>query len=318
MRIQKRLLGKTNIEITPIGLGSWQFSGFFIGSAYWGPLKTADIDGIVKASVDSGINWFDTAELYGFGRSEKNLAHALLAAGTSNGDVIIATKWLPTYRGSSSITKTISRRSRCLEPFDIDLYQIHFPNSLSQVEDQMDAMSTLLEQGKIKAAGVSNFPEELLRRANKRITEGGFHLASNQVKYNLLDRSIERNGVFSAAKELGITIIAYSPLQMGLLSGRYHRKPELVEKLPHLRRKKFYPFLERSRPLMTGLERIALDHGVTTSQVALNWLVNFHGDTVVAIPGATSPEQVVQNAASMTLELSKPEMDRIDKLSRDL
>jgi len=317
MQIKKRLLGKTDIQVTPIGLGSWQFSGFFIGSAYWGKLKSSDIDNIVKAALDNGINWFDTAELYGFGRSEKNLAHALLAAGKTKADVVIATKWLPTYRGSGSITKTISRRVRYLEPFDIDLYQIHFPNSLSQVEDQMDAMVTLLEQGKIKAAGVSNFPEELMRRADKRIMERGFPLASNQVKYSLLDRSIERNGVLSAAKELGITIIAYSPLQMGLLSGRYHSKPELVEMLPRLRRKKIYPLLERSRPLMNELEHIASDHGVTSSQVALNWLVNFNEDSVVAIPGATKPEQAVQSATSMTLELSKPEMDKIDLLSRD-
>lgn len=317
MQIKKRILGKTHIEITPIGLGGWQFSGNIASAGYWASLKKVDIDGIVKSALDSSITWFDTAEIYGFGRSERALSHALVAAGKNNGGIVIATKWFPALRWANSITKTIDKRLKCLDPFGIDLYQIHNPMSFSSIEDQMDAMADLLERSKIKAIGISNFSEIQMRRAHKRLSQRGFPLASTQMKYNLLDRSIEKNGVLSAAKELGITVIAYSPLQMGLLSGKFHRRPELIASLPRRRRNILRSMIERSRPLLVELENIALIHNVTPSQVALSWLVNFHGESVVAIPGATEQEQAVENAAAMSLDLSKSELDEIDKLSHD-
>ncbi|TFG45780.1 MAG: aldo/keto reductase, partial [Dehalococcoidia bacterium] len=271
MQSPKRFLGQTDIEITPIGLGSWQFSGSLISTSYWAPLTHVNVDGIVEAACEGGINWFDTAELYGFGRSEKALSHALTASGKSNGDIVIATKWFPAYRTAGWIQRTINKRIENLHPFEVDLHQIHFSNSLSSIEEQMDTMAGLLEQHKIKAIGVSNFSEALLRRAHKKLSERGLPLASVQMRYNILDRSIEKNGVLSAAQELGITVIAYSPLQLGLLSGKFHRQPDLVDKLPRLRKKVIRPMLERSRKLMFEMERIAADYGVTPAQIALNW-----------------------------------------------
>ena len=258
MQIQKRRLGKTEIEVTPIGLGSWQFSGNIISRSYWKSSEDIKVNDVVKAALDGGINWFDTAELYGFGGSEKALSRALTNAGKTNGDVVIATKWLPALRTASSIVKTIDKRLKCLEPFGVDLYQIHFSNTRSSIEDQMDAMADLLERGTIKAVGVSNFSDKELRKAHKRLAARGFPLASIQMRYNLLDRNLEKDGVLAAALELGVTVISYSPLQLGLLSGRFHQKPELISKLPRLRKNVLAPMLEPSRTLMTALEKIAV------------------------------------------------------------
>jgi aryl-alcohol dehydrogenase-like predicted oxidoreductase len=137
--------------------------------------------------------------------------------------------------------------------------------------------------------------------------------------YSLLARGIERDGVLQAAKELGVTIIAYSPLAQGVLSGRFHDDPSLVKGIGLRRlRPSFSPRgLERSRPLVTALKEIATAHGATAAQAALAWLITFHGDTVTAIPGATSVAQAQSNTAAMQLRLTGAELARLDELSRD-
>lgn len=172
MGLPQRFLGRTSLSVTPIGLGSWQFSGKLIGSAYWKKLNTLDINGIVAAALEGGINWFDTAELYGFGRSEKALAAALQTAGADVDKVMIATKWFPAYRPAGSIKRTIDRRLGNLAPFAVGLHQVHFSNSLSSVEAQMDVMADLMEQGKIKAVGVSNYSAGSPEAGRKRLAAG--------------------------------------------------------------------------------------------------------------------------------------------------
>jgi aryl-alcohol dehydrogenase-like predicted oxidoreductase len=139
------------------------------------------------------------------------------------------------------------------------------------------------------------------------------------VKYNLLDRGIESDGTLATARDLGVTIIAYSPLAQGLLTGRYHDDPDYVRTRPGPR-KWMRPFrgkgLERSRPLIEELRKIAAAHGATAGQVALAWLCQFHGDTVVAIPGASRATQAEENAGALGLSLSRGELDTIDRLSR--
>ena len=201
---------------------------------------------IVAAAVAGGVNWFDTAEAYGGGRSERALARALTAAGKQPGDVVIATKWQPVLRRADSIKRTIDRRLKNLSPFGIDLHQVHNPASFSSVEAEMEAMADLVEAGKIRAVGVSNFSAERMRRAHAALARRGVPLASNQVKYSLLDRAIERNGVLDAAKELGVTIIAYSPLEMGLLTGKFHRDADLLRRIPIGRRFSLRRKVERS------------------------------------------------------------------------
>ena len=315
----KRHLGGTAIEITPIGLGTWQFSeGKGGATATWSTVPPQETDAIVKAAIEGGVNWFDTAELYGFGRSERNLARALVQAGAADGQVVIATKWNPLLRTASSIRETIGRRLECLKPFSIDLHQVHFPASFASVEAEMNAMAELIKLGKIKAVGVSNYSARLMRRAHQALVRHGIPLASNQVKYSVLDRHIETNGILDVAKELGITIIAYSPLEMGLLSGKFHKDPALLQSRPFGRRMRLRRLVEKSRTLIETLERIAAAHSVSVSQVALNWLISFHGDTVVTIPGATRAQHAKESAAAMDFTLSQDEMAQIDRLSRNL
>jgi aryl-alcohol dehydrogenase-like predicted oxidoreductase len=315
--IPKRHLGKTGIEITPIGLGLLQFAGGQgIFKLVHHELSQETMNGIVKAAIDGNINWFDTAEIYANGDSERFLSRALKASGQTNSDVIIATKWFPLFRTAKNITKTINSRLECLDGYDIDLYQIHLPYSLSSTKQLMNQMAGLVEKGKIRSIGVSNYSADRMRRAHNFLAEHGLSLASNQVHYSLLNRRIETNGILDAAKELGITIIAYSPLESGLLTGNFHDSVNALNSRPFWRRVRLRAQLAKSRPVIDSLKEIAKSHNVTPVQVALNWLISFHGETVVAIPGASSPKQARDNAAAMNFTLSRAELDQIDQVTR--
>jgi aryl-alcohol dehydrogenase-like predicted oxidoreductase len=313
-----RSLGSTGIMVTPIGLGCWQFSKQNnMAGKFWPALEDNLIEKIVSLSIDGGINWFDTAELYGKGESEKALSKALQTAGKKPGEAIVATKWWPMFRFASNIRKTINDRIKFLEPYPIDLYQVHQPLSFSGEKAEMTVMAELFNLKLIKAVGVSNFSAGKMENSWKVLRESGIPLASNQVRYSLLDRRIESNGVMDLAKKLGITIIAYSPLAQGLVSGKFHDNPGLIKNTGI--RKYTSPFkpesLEKSRPVIILLKELAGKYNVTPSQVALNWLIHFNGDTVVAIPGATKEIHVKENCGAMSFRLSDEDMARLDNVS---
>ena len=252
-----RPLGRSSLAVSAIGLGCWQFSeGHGIAGAFWPALPQETANQIVAASLAGGIDWFDTAEMYGGGRSEAALARALTAADRRNGDVVVATKWWPVLRTAGDLRATISERRARLAPFDIDLYQVHQLYSLSSIAAQMDAMADLVAAGAIRTVGVSNFSAAGMRAAHAALAARGLPLISNQVRYSLLDRRIESNGVLEVARALGVTIIAWSPLAQGLLTGKFHREPDLVRTRPGPRRW-LAGFrrrgLERSRPLVEAL-----------------------------------------------------------------
>jgi len=324
MAIEKRRLGKTDIEITPIGLGCWQFGGRSGLLTVWNTPPQEQIDQIVKRALDGGISWFDTAENYGLGASERALCQALGDAGKKAGDVVVATKWWPTNprmyfplpRTARSIPRTIGTRQSCLGSYPIDLFQIHFPWSISPIEAQMDQMAALVKGGKIRSVGVCNFSAPQMRRAHAALAKHGIPLASNQVSLSLARRKREKAGVIQVANELGVTVIAYSPLAQGLLTGRYHKDPESIKGLPLMRRTTVRRQLEATRPLINALDEIAQAHGRSAAEVALSWLVNFYGETVVAIPGATKASHVDQNVGALNLKLTPAEMKRLDDLSR--
>ncbi|UCC48920.1 MAG: aldo/keto reductase, partial [Gemmatimonadota bacterium] len=259
--VEQRQLGASGIAISPLGLGCWQFSGGRgMAGRYWEALAHEVEEDIVRAALEGGVNWFDTAELYGWGTSEGALTRSLKRLGRKNGDVVIATKWWPLFRFAGHIRKSIDERLRRLDGFDIDLYQVHQPYSFSSVTAQMNAMADLVEAGKIRTIGVSNFSARAMERASEVLAARGMPLVSNQVRYSLLDRAIEANGVLDAAKDLGVTIIAYSPLAQGILSGRFHDDPSQVARLAGPR-KRMTAFsrrgLERTRPLVEVLREIA-------------------------------------------------------------
>ena len=319
MNITLRPLGKSDIRITPVGLGCWQFSQGHGWNKYWPVLAEGEIEGIVAASIDGGINWFDTAEAYGNGASEKQLSRVLQKAGHRPGEFVIATKWMPLFRRAANIAATIEERQACLAPYPIDLYQIHHPTSLSSTAAQMKAMAGLVKDAKIKAVGVSNFGAKRMLEAHRYLAEAGLPLVSNQVHYSLLKRKIETNGVMDAARERGITIIAYSPLDQGVLTGRFHDNPSLLKSMSVMRKwRGFYKdrFLEKSRPVIEALKEIGAQHAASPAQVALNWLFGAHGESVVVIPGATKTAQAASNAASMTFTLTADEIDHLDRVSR--
>jgi aryl-alcohol dehydrogenase-like predicted oxidoreductase len=313
-----RSIGKSDLMVTPIGLGCWQFSKQknMVGK-FWPEMEDELIGQMVKISLEGGINWFDTAEVYGNGASEKALAAALKEIGEKPGEIIVATKWWPMFRTASNILKTIDQRIEALAPYPIDLYQVHQPWGFSNEKAEMEAMAKLVKEQKIRFVGVSNFSAKQMRSAWEALQIHGIQLVSNQVRYSLLDRKIESNGIMQTAKELGITIIAYSPLAQGLVTGKFHDNPELLKNIGMRKySSSFKPAgLEKSRPLVKTIQELALKYGVTSSQIALNWLINFHGKTVVAIPGATKESHAKENAGAMTFSLSAEDLSLLDTKS---
>ena len=313
-----RPLGKSGLKISAIGLGCWQFSKRQnLAGKIWPALDDSLINRIVKSSLDGGINWFDTAEIYGNGASEKALAGALADNGKKPGEILIATKWWPMFRTASNILKTIDQRIEALAPFPIDLYQVHQPWGFSSEKAEMEAMARLVTEHKIRCVGVSNFSSAKMRSAWEALQKQGIPLVSNQVSYSLLNRKIESNGILQTAKELGITIIAYSPLAQGLVTGKFHNNPEMMKNIGMRKYSSLFKpsGMEKSRPLVKIISTLATKYGVTASQIALNWLINFHGDTVVAIPGATKESHAQENTGAMNFSLNAEDLSLLDQYS---
>lgn len=317
--VKRRSLGQTDLTISPLGLGTWQFSkGSGMVGKFWGTLDDALTEEIIKTSLVGGINWFDTAEVYGGGESEKILTKALDNIGVTQEEARIATKWWPMFRTSGSIKKTIHTRKEALRNRPIDLYQIHQPYSFSSVDKQIRAMIELVRAGDINQVGVSNFNVADMINSHRILSENGLTLASNQVKFSLLDRRIEENGVLQSAKDLGISIIAYSPLEQGLLTGKFHDNPALIHaaKGPRRFQRKFKEAgLAKSKPLITLLDTIGEKYNVSASQVALNWTIHYHGETVFAIPGATKVHHAQDNVGALTFKLDESELEEISRTS---
>lgn len=320
--MKNRFLGKSKIYLSAIGLGAWQFSKRNgIAGKYWQYLPDKDINNIVSEALNHGINWFDTAEIYGNGKSETALAQALIASGKPSCEIKIATKWNPVFKSSKSISKAIESSLKRLKGYPVDLYQIHAPVSFSSIKNEMGKMAILQKSGKFKYIGISNYNAKQMEIANYELEKKGLFLASNQVKYSLLNRKIENNGILDVAKKNKISIIAYSPLEQGLLTGKFHDNYELIKNIKGFRKysKSFTKKnLDRTYPLIEELKSIANKHNATPSQIALSWIINYHGDIIFAIPGASSVQQAKQNAEAMNIILSEKEMERINEVSNGI
>ncbi len=307
-------LGESTLQVSPVGLGCWQFSrGEGLAGRYWANVPQETVRDIVRASLEGGVNWFDTAEIYGNGASERSLGQALDELDVDRSRYLIADKWFPAFRFAGSIARTFAAREEALGGRRVDLHQIHQPFSFSSVERQADAMAQLHKEGRTGAVGVSNFNEKRMRAAHARLAQEGIPLATNQMHYSLIHRSIERNGVLEAAKELGVSIIAYSPLAQGILTGKYHNEAD-IRRSPGPRKflKQFRPRgLEVTRPLIDLLRRIGEAHNATPAQIALAWTVQRHGTCIVTIPGASSVSQAASNADSLRIRLSNAELDEL-------
>jgi aryl-alcohol dehydrogenase-like predicted oxidoreductase len=315
-----RPLGRTDLRVSAIGLGCWQFSGGRgIAGSYWPALDPETTRAVVQRSLEHGINWFDTAEVYGDGVSEKALSDALFAAQASVGSVVVATKWWPLLRTSPSILDSFRNREDALRPYPVDLHQAHHAAALSPVEAVVRTLAQLVQRRRIRALGVSNYNAAQVERALSVLDEVDVPLASNQVKFSLLDRRIERNGVLDVCRRHDVAILAYSPLEQGILTGSYHDDPTRLAALPWTRRvmpRWRSATLRRTAPVIDELRAIAERLQATPAQVALAWVTQVHGDRVFAIAGARSPEQAESNAKAMQLRLSSDDRSRLDRVSR--
>lgn len=304
-------LGRTEIRVTPLGLGTWQWGD----TLFWGYGKgyaESEIKAAFDASLAAGITFFDTAEVYGRGRSERFLGR--FSAGHREG-LVIATKFmpLPWRLGKGQLVAALRGSLARLGLTQVDLYQVHWPFPPRPVEFWADALADAVQAGLTRAVGVSNYNADQLRRAHEALAKRGVPLASNQVEYSLLHRAPERNGVLDACHELGVTLIAYSPLGKGLLTGKYtpdNPPPGFRKRIA--RREQ----LAQIQPLIGLLREIGAGHGgKSPSQVALNWLIC---KGAVPIPGAKNARQAEQNAGALGWRLSAEEVAALDAASAAL
>lgn len=298
-------LGKTGLRVPALGIGTWQWGDTSMWG-YGGDYAETEIRSAFDTSLAAGIDFFDTAEIYGRGKSESFLGQFIAASGTRP---IIATKFMPMpWRVTKgALTSALRASLDRLGLPQVELYQIHFPVPIRSVATWADALADAVEAGLTRAVGVSNYSADQVRRTHEVLAKRGIPLASNQVQYNLLYRNPERNGVLQACRELGVTLIAYSPLAKGLLTGKYTpgNKP------PGLRGRRYNDkVLTQVQPLAALMREIGQAHGgKTPSQVALNWLI---GKGALPIPGAKSARQVTDNAGALGWRLNDEEMAALE------
>lgn len=304
-------LGSTGVCISPLGIGTWAWGDRMVWG-YGRGYSDADLQAAFQASLAAGINFFDTAEAYGRGRSERLLGQFARAAGQP---VVIATKFMPypwrLRRGDllHALCKSLAR----LGMEQVDLYQIHWPFPPVPIETWMDGLAEAAEAGLVRAVGVSNYNADQMRRAHAALARRGIPLASNQVNYSLLHRRPERDGVMEACCQLGVTLIAYSPLAMGLLTGKY--TPENPP--PGLRGRRYgRRYLAQIQPLIGLMREIGQAHGgKTPTQVALNWVIC---KGAVPIPGAKSARQAEDNAGALGWRLTEGEIAALDATNQEM
>ena len=282
----RRPLGRSGIDVPAVGVGTnrWNVAGP-------GEARLRDT---LAAALDTGMGFFDTAEIYSAGRSEMALGEAARQDGRP---VLMASKFAPLpYRVTagqfaSALDKTLERLGRD----SLDLYYLHFPYSPLGVGAWMRAMASAVRAGKIRAVGISNCTVARMRKAADVLARYGIPLAANQVQYSLLHRKPETDGVLDACRRMDVALVAYRPIGGGVLGAGSSTGPG-------------------TSALAGTLREVAAARGATAAQVALAWLLN-RDDHVIPIPGATRPEHIRENSAALTLELSEQESAALDRAS---
>jgi aryl-alcohol dehydrogenase-like predicted oxidoreductase len=299
------------LDSIELGLGCWQWGD----SLFWGygrGYAGADVRAAFGAGLAANVTFFDTAESYGSGQSERLLGEFIKASGKQ---VVVATKFMPypwrLRRGD--LLKALRRSLDRLGLKQVDLYQIHWPFPPIPIETWMNAMADAVEAGWARAVGVSNFNVAQTRRAYAALAKRGVRLASNQVHYSLINRKVEHSGLLALCQELGVKLIAYSPIEKGILSGKY-----TPDNLPPGVRRGLYrrEYLTRVQPLIALLRNIGQAHGgKTPAQVALNWLI---GKGALPIPGAKNAHQAEQNAGAAGWRLTAGEVAGLEAASEQV
>ncbi|MEL6400542.1 MAG: aldo/keto reductase [Cyanobacteria bacterium J06626_4] len=300
--------------IPALGVGTWAWGDSLFWS-YGKDYTEADLYEAFAVAIAAGANFFDTAEVYGLGESERLIGRFLQR---TDQPVFLATKYFPLpWRWSAqAVAETLTASLTRLQLDCVDLYQVHWPLDffLGQ-KDLMNALANEVKRGRIKAVGVSNYSAAQMQMAHDYLAERGVPLAVNQVQYSLLHRQIETNGVLNKARQLNVNILAYSPLAQGLLTGKYtavnYQAPEGARKLnPRFSKSG----LTKIALVLETLQAIAQAHDKTPAQVALNWLIG--GGNVVPIPGAKNAEQARQNAGALGWAMSAAEYEQLSRVTQ--
>lgn len=312
--MQTILLAQTSLTVTPVCIGTWAWGDKLFWN-YGSDYGEAQLWEAFEAAVNAGINFFDTAEVYGTGLSEELLGKFMQQ---TDQKVQIATKYgpLPWRLTGQSVSDALTASLKRLRVEQVALYQVHWPFTfLMSQETLMKALADEFKRGRIAAVGVSNYSAEQMRQAHQLLASYGVPLATNQVRYSLLSRKIESKNILATANQLGITILAYSPLAQGLLTGKYnlenYREPTGARKFDSRFSRSG---LEKIAPVISLLRQIGEKYDRTPAQVALNWLIA-QGD-VIPIPGAKTALQAKENAGALGWRLSDEEIAQLEKVTR--
>lgn len=310
-------LGRSNLHVPRMGVGAMVW-GNPTGLARLHPAQTAygGSQGIeeeqraVELSIAAGVNLFDTAAFYSLGAAERRLGELVRGR-----DVIIATKYpsglsFRTENFPKELEMTLARLGRDY----VDLYQHHFPNQRVSIPALMNLVADAVEAGKVKAVGVSNYSAEQMREAHAALAKRGIPLASNQVEYSLLKRQPETNGVLEACRELGITLIAYSPLAGGMLTGKYSPRNRPGGFFRRILPQYSGKMLEAIQPVTALLRSIGEKYSKSPGQVAIRWLIE--NPVVLPIPGAKNGKQAAENAEALQFSLTEEEVRSLDQATQ--
>lgn len=303
-------LGRSGLRVSPVGAGTWQWGDRY----YWGygrDYGPEDLRAAFAGALSAGLTFFDTAEIYGLGRSEKILG-GLLQERSAGAAPVIATKFfpMPWRLRRADLSRALGGSLRRLGLEKVDLYQVHQPVGPRDVAHWARAMADAHDAGLVRAVGVSNYDVPQLLRAHDALAARGVPLSSNQVGFSLLNRSAERSGLLEAARDLGVTVIAYGPLGEGLLSGKYttDRPPPLLRRVRYARK-----WLPKLPPLIGLMRDIGRAHGgAPPAQVALAWCIE---KGTVPIAGIKKAEHARDAAAAMSLRLSADETAALDQVT---
>lgn len=299
-------------SIAPVGLGTWAWGdrATWGMGGYDGDLTEERIAEAWRATVDAGIALIDTAEVYGSGESERIIGRLLADSPGDRERVVLATKFMPMPQKldvKGALRRALEGSLERLGVDRVDLYQIHGPTSLRSKKVLADALAAVVADGLTTAVGVSNYSAREVRAIHRALAEHGVVLATNQVEYSLLRRTPETAGLLAACAELGVTILAYSPIGQGRLTGKY----SAANPPPGKRGFSAHPMEEVDR-VVAVLRRIGEAHDRTPSQVALRWLVQ---KGTVPIPGAKSADQAAQNAGALGWELAADDVAALDRVA---
>ena len=306
--MEKRRLGRSDLEVTVLTMGCWQ-----AGKDQWTNVTDDDSIAAIRAAFDAGINFFDTAEAYGDGHSEKIVAKALEG---HRDEVLIATKVFPGNYATEKVQESVEASLQRLQTDHIDLYQLHWPTGswgtpIVPVEETLAPLLRLQEQGKIRALGISNYNSQQIEEIL-----GIERVDSLQPPYSLFWRPFEENGTFATCIENEIGIIAYSPLAQGLLTGKFSKDNRPGENDNRSGNALFQgEVFDKAVAAVDELKAIAAKYGKTTGQLSLQWLLSQPGMTSVIV-GARTAEQVQGNIAAAGFAISTEDLQEIDRIGR--